>query len=198
MTLETIKVSALVFAIVVAIISGGTATVGAVKFDLPGFSIIKEFIFTKRDAHKILSELETHNVLTVVYQKSKEELRSDAELMFVSQAAAKFYGYEQPNALVGMTAKELTEILLPLLENGEEFSVDQERVQLDMKNKKKPVATVPMKIRDDHPYPEYRGKTYHPVIVHTATQKNRDGTAEDFITVLYLDLSVLPAKYITF
>lgn len=196
MTLETTEVFTLVFAIVGGIVSGGTATIGAVKFDLPGFSILKEFIFTKRDVHEFLSKLETHNVLTVVYQESKEELRGDARLMFASQTAAKFYGYEQPNALFGKNAAELMEILSPFLENGEEFFADQTRVQLDMKNKKKPVATVPMKIRDDHPYPEYRGKTYHPVIAHTATQTQYDGTAKDFSTVLYLDLSVLPAKSI--
>lgn len=178
----------------VAVICGGTATFGAVKFDLPGFAILKKGILTSRDVYEILSQLETPHVLTVIYQESKGELRGDAKLTNVSQAAAKFYGYEKRTALVGKNAEELLNILLPLLKNGDEFAADQVQVQLDMKAGLKAVAKVPMKIKDDHPYEEYRGKIYHPVVAHTFTQTKRDDTAEDYSTVLYLDLSVLPVE----
>lgn len=174
-------------------IFGGSATIFGMKFNFPGAKAIKRGVFNKRDWHELLSHLESPHVLTVIYQQRKEQFLADAELSFVSDSAMKFYGYQDRGALIGKNADELLETLSPWLANKTEFDKDQERVKHQLKEGKLAVAEEPMIINDQHPSPEFRGKRYHPVIAHWATDQRKDGIDEKFLTVLYLDLSVIPA-----
>ena len=74
----------------------------------------------------------------------------------------------------------------------DKFVDDQRRVQDMLKRDQYVRANVPMRINETHPYPEFRNKEYFPVVALSSERTQRKSHGQ-YLTVLYLDLTALPA-----
>ena len=178
--------------VVIAFMAGGTLTMGGLKIDFPGAGWLKQQVITETDAVIKLGSLQSDHVLTVIYQRSKEDMESVPKLFAASPLAEEFFAVTSQQELVGKTAEELIGIIGPYLANKEKFVADQIRVAESLGRGKKAFAKVPMIINDQHPVPRFQGRAYHPIIAHSSAQPSDQGVKNQYMTVLYLDLSHIP------
>ncbi|MCI0562875.1 MAG: hypothetical protein MN733_30715, partial [Nitrososphaera sp.] len=96
---------------VLAMIAGGSLSIGALKLDFPGAPLLKQIIISKRDAQVKLSELQSSHIITVIYESIQGVHVAPAKLFHASESALRFYNFAKEEKLVGKTGAELMEIL---------------------------------------------------------------------------------------
>lgn len=185
---------------IVLFLFGGGVTIGAFKFDVPGMTALKQLIISEKDAALRLGSLRSTHIVTVIFQKARQgEKKEPATLRHMNTAAVNFFGYDEGSEkrLLGKTGIELMDILRKYINPDDfaRFQDDQLRVQELIQQRRHAQAGVPMIINHTHPFEQFRNKKFFPIIAHISEDKKGPLVGRkhgEFMTVLYLDLSVLP------
>lgn len=141
-----------------------------------------------------LDSLRSENVVTVVLTSSRGDMPS---VEVASIDAARFYGFGSYGAdrLKGKGLGELLDILEHYMtpDDFKAFKEDQQRVAVDYSRKGGAWAKVPIRLDDRHPERHLRNKVFYPIISHSILE-TRGQDREDYIHVVYIDVSNLPAE----
>ena len=140
-----------------------------------------------------LLEHDTGQISTIVRIIRQNKAIIGMDLFRANHRAHRFFNWPETKSLSGVSGAELIDRLRYWVNENdiETFVEDQNRLAQNLTLGRECLAKVPIRINDQHPYTEFRGQSFMPVIVSFSGKFSIDEHVEELVAVTYFNLSTL-------
>jgi hypothetical protein len=141
-----------------------------------------------------LHAYDTGQISTITRLMRRDDEVVGGDVISFNHRASRFYGFSsESNSLSEISSGDLFSRLSSWVNPDDlaAFMEDQERLTDSLILGKECIASVPIRINSQHPYLEFRGQSFMPIIVAFSGKFAIDDHVEELIAVTYINVSSL-------